>query len=830
MKNKIFILICLFILKVNFVFANENIKFEAEKINTFDNGNTIIGEDSAVAEIDETFTVKGNKFIFYKLKNELVVEGDVIIINQSKNMEISSKKIIYQKEFERITAHNNVEVNDKENRTIINSNKIELDINNSLYKSFGNTRINFDQSYNIVSNDIFYDFKEKNIFSNKFTSFTDNLNNKITTTKFNYNQNLGTIDGENINLIDNDQNKYFLSIGKIDLNNQKLVGKDIKVNLRNDTFGNKQNNPKLVGNSINYNGDRVLIKKGRFTSCKDNEDCPPWSIVSDEIIHDKKKKEIHYKNAWINLYNKPVFYFPKFFHPDPTVDRRSGFLVPKFKNSSNLGSSVNIPYFQVISDSSDLTFKPRFFSETEYLLQSEYRKVTKNTSHILDFSFNKEKSNKNSGRKTHFFSNSSFNFDLMNFDESKIDLKIEKVSNDNYTKLYSLETTSPIIKNTNVLESIIEFTSSNDDLDFDLSFESYETMNKTNSDRYEFIYPNYNLVKNINFDDNFFENLNINSNGSQKKHKTNVYEGVQINDFLITSKEFENTFGFINNFEFLIKNVNSHGKNSSKFKDDEQSEVFSLFKYNNSFPLKKDIGKYDHFLTPKLSLKHSPNDTKNITNEERYLNIDNIFSINRIGFNETVESGSTLTLGIDYNTKDEKNKTLFNSSLASVFREKEDHNLPIKSTLNKKQSDIVGKLGFFPSEILDFQYNYSIDNDIDQFNLHRFENKFKVNNFVNNFVFYEENNIIGNNSYFENTFAYNFNSNNSLSFKTRENKKDNITEFYNLIYEYKNDCLTASIKYNKEYYTNNTLKPKEELFFNITLIPLGSTETESLID
>ena len=47
----------------------------------------------------------------------------------------------------------------------------------------------------------------------------------------------------------------------------------------------------------------------------------------------------------------------------------------------------------------------------------------------------------------------------------------------------------------------------------------------------------------------------------------------------------------------------------------------------------------------------------------------------------------------------------------------------------------MGKLGF-PTEILDFQYNYS-DNDIDQFNLHRFENKFKVNNFVV-FVFYEE--------------------------------------------------------------------------------------------
>ena len=830
MRNKIIFLVFLFVLRTNLVSSTENIKFEAEKINTFDNGNIIVGESEARAEIDGNFIINGNRFTFYKLKNELHVEGDVLIFNKNRSLELLSKKIIYQKEFSKISAFEDVIINDKKNKTIINSNNIEFNIQNNEYESFGKTKINFDELYNIFSNGIKYNANKKVISSDRLSTFVDNLNNKITTTKFNYNQNLGIIDGENIELVDNDQNKYFLSVGKIDINLQKLIGKDIRVNLRNDTFGNKENNPKLVGNSINYDQDKVVIKKGKFTSCKDNNDCPPWSIVSKEIIHYKKKNEIHYKNAWINLYDKPVFYFPKFFHPDPTVERRSGFLVPKFNNSNDLGSSVNVPYFHVISESSDLTFKPRFFSETEYLLQSEFRKVTKNTSHILDFSLNKEKSNKHNGRKTHFFSNSTFNFDLLNFDESSIDLKLEKVSNDNYTNLYSLESTSPIIKDTNVLESIVEFSGSKNDLDFDLSFESYETMNKTNSDRYEFVYPNFNLVKNIYFDDNFFENLNINSSGNQKKHKTNVYEGVQINDFLMTSKDFVNTFGFTNNFEFLLKNVNSHGKNSSKFKNDEQSEFFSLISFNSSIPLKKEIGKYDHFLKPKFSLRHSPNDTKNITNEERYLNIDNVFSNNRIGFNESVESGSTLTLGVDFNTKDKKKNALFNSSLATVLREKEDHNLPTKSTLNKKQSDIVGNFEFFPSELLDFKYNYSIDNDIDQFNLHRFENKFKVNNFVNNFVFYEENNIIGNNSYFENTFSYNFNASNSLSFKTRENKKENITEFYNLIYEYKNDCLTASIKYNKEYYTNSLLKPKEELFFNITLIPLGSTETESIVD
>ena len=56
-----------------------------------------------------------------------------------------------------------------------------------------------------------------------------------------------------------------------------------------------------------------------------------------------------------------------------------------------------------------------------------------------------------------FFSNSKLNLSSEYFDQSEINLKIEKVSNDNYTKLYSLESSSPIIKDTSVLENIIEY-------------------------------------------------------------------------------------------------------------------------------------------------------------------------------------------------------------------------------------------------------------------------------------------------------------------------------------------------------------------------------------
>ena len=61
--------------------------------------------------------------------------------------------------------------------------------------------------------------------------------------------------------------------------------------------------------------------------------------------------------------------------------------------------------------------------------------------------------------------------------------------------------------------------------------------------------------------------------------------------------------------------------------------------------------------------------------------------------------------------------------------------------------------------------------------------------------------------------------------KQEKNRKNNLTEFYNLIYEYKNDCLVASLKYNKEYYNDSDLKPEEQLFFSISIVPFGKVDS-----
>ena len=77
----------------------------------------------------------------------------------------------------------------------------------------------------------------------------------------------------------------------------------------------------------------------------------------------------------------------------------------------------------------------------------------------------------------------------------------------------------------------------------------------------------------------------------------------------------------------------------------------------------------------------------------------------------------------------------------------------------------------------------------------------------------QEDEEVGSENHYSNEMKLILNNSNSLKYRTRRNKKTDLTEYYNLIYEYKNDCLTAAIQYNKDYYSDKDLKPNEEIFF-----------------
>ena len=132
------------------------------------------------------------------------------------------------------------------------------------------------------------------------------------------------------------------------------------------------------------------------------------------------------------------------------------------------------------------------------------------------------------------------------------------------------------------------------------------------------------------------------------------------------------------------------------------------------------------------------------------------------------------------------------------------------------------------SENLKINYNFATDNDFETFEYNSIGANISLNNLVTSFDFVEKNGKMGSTNFLENKTTYNFNESNYLTFNTRRNRKINLTEYYDLVYEYKNDCLTAGVKYKKTYYEDREVKPAEDLFFTITLFPI--TQYEQKVD
>ncbi len=792
MKNSFYTFFLFFTFIAQVSFAGE-FNFDTKSIQVIENGNLIIANDGKAISQNKDLEIKAKKFEYFKNKKILIAyQGEAFL--KSKNLEIKFNIMEFDEKNYIYTAKNEISVFDLNKKISIKTKLLTLDNENKVIKSPTNSTIK------------------------------DASNNILDTESFVYDIDKGILKIKNANLKDSEDNILNINSAFIDVASNELVGKDVSIDFNNQTF-NKDNEPRLKGKGISYKNDVTKISKGVFTTCKKRDNCPPWQLLSEEITHDKKKKIIDYKNAWLKVYDVPVMYFPKFFHPDPTVDRKSGFLIPTIKNSPNSDNYLSVPYFQVVSLNKDFTFVPRFYTDDKFLLQTEYRQVNLKSKHISDFSIFDEK-NKNS--KNHFFYEYNKKVDYMNFDETELNMKVQRVSNDTYLKANKLE--SNLIKSYNVLESYVDLNLYSDDLQIETEVKVYENLNKKDSDRYEFILPRINLAKNINNKTNLNGNFKFKSDNYIKNYQTNILEKVNINDIIFESNPKITKIGFYNNYDFILKNVNSDSQNSNTLREDEDFYLSGLFQFNSSIPLKKENDLFEKIVTPKMVLKISPDYTRNISSNDNRIDINNVYNLNRLS-SDTVEGGVSLTYGNDYSIFNKKNNLeIFSLKLANNLRFDKNDDLPSKNEINKKTSNFFGEIKYKPNEYFTTKYDFTTKNNFQNINYENFITEISINNFITTFDYLNENNTSDKNSYLLSKFSYELDKSNNISFSTRENKTTDLVEYYNFMYQYKNDCLAASIEYNKDYYDDRDIKPEESIFLKITLIPFGETSSPDLKD
>ncbi len=773
------------------------ILFDSKNIKIENDGNLILSAKGTAEIPDENISIEGDKFLYNKLISELVVIGNVKFFDKLNNVFIDSEKAIYS------------------------------EIENTILTN-GNTFINYNNNYDIVSKNVLYNRNTSKVSSNLDTSIFDKKENIYNFKEgFLFDSINEIISSKKTNVIDSDYNEYIFERVKINLKTNEIVGKEVKVDFIEDFFGNIKNDPLLKGKATTANNEKTIIHKAVFSTCNtDKKNCRGWELQSDKFIHNKTKQIFEYKDSWLKVFDKKVFFLPYFNHPDPSVKRKSGFLTPVYSSSTNLGKAINIPYFYVLSDDKDMTFNPRIYSDTDFILQSEYRQAFEKSDLIADFSFNKDEKNTN----THAFLDLKGEFN----EKVSYDIQFQNVTNDNYLKIHDFKG----IMDTNILmeginpSSLTSFLTVNNDIDEDTnlntSIKMYEDLSVTNdNDKYQYIFPQFDFTKDIDLDESYYGNFIFSSSGYQKNYNTNVYEAQINNDFSFTSFDYFSSKGLVSNYNILLKNYNTFSQNSANFDENGDHEIFNTFSFNTEFPLQKKLENTTNYLKPKIQFKFSPTNGKDISSGSVRLNYDNIFSNNRIGRSDMVEEGKSLTVGLEFEKQNLENKKLISFNLGNVIKDKFNGSMP--SGLNQTRSEIVGNFNYSPNDNIEFTYDFSYDRDLDFSNYDAISAKLGSNKIMTTFNYVTVNHELGNSESITNQTTLNFADEHFLQFDTAKDLIDDFTQYYKLAYEYKTDCLSASFQYDKTFYKNGNLVPDANLKFLIRFIPFtevrGSADT-----
>ena len=255
--NKYFLILFASIFFHNNIFANE-FNFDVSEINIFDNGNLIKTNEGVVTTKENDIIIEAKQFQYNKISSVLIATNGNALLKKD-NIKIKADRIIYDKRNYLINATGNVIINNLTQNIVIKTSKIV---------------------YNKIS---------QKISSDTSTTINDSLGNIITSSDFMYTFNNNLVKLNSVKIISSDNDIMQLDKAYINLLSKKVVGKDVLIDFNKKGL-TTENEPRLKGNAISIDQNVSTISKGIFTTCKRNNDCPPWEFLAKEIKHDKEKK------------------------------------------------------------------------------------------------------------------------------------------------------------------------------------------------------------------------------------------------------------------------------------------------------------------------------------------------------------------------------------------------------------------------------------------------------------------------------------------------------------------------------------------------------------
>jgi LPS-assembly protein len=471
---------------------------------------------------------------------------------------------------------------------------------------------------------------------------------------------------------------------------------------------------------VRRDGERTTLDRAVYSPCEvcAGDRAPLWQIKAERVVHDTSNKTVAYRNARLELFGVPVLYTPYFYHPDPTVESRSGFLAPSFGTNSELGLTVETPFLIDIAQNRDLVLSPLFSTDANTLLAARYRDLERfgltdiqGSVTYTDAAGKRDADGDlepRSGNEVRGHIDAGGRYTLSETDRAGFDLRL--VSDDSFLRRYD-------ISNNDVLENraFVER----------FGARSYTALNvygfqslreQDDQDEIPLVLP---LAEARAYGprDRF---------GGRLDFDTSVL-GLRRNDGLDTRRFSSEVgwqlpqigrFGDVRTLRLSLRaDLYNTSGNPQTFADDGETNstgrIVPQLAADWGLPLVGETGRWSHVIEPRVGFSFAPNNlNKNsIPNEDSQVfefDETNLFEPDRFTGIDRVESGTNLAYGLGFNSLGPAAWRV-SGLVGQNLRSGADKLYPEGSGLEDTLSDIVGRIDFRPSELLDVGYRFRVD-------------------------------------------------------------------------------------------------------------------------
>jgi LPS-assembly protein len=209
----------------------------------------------------------------------------------------------------------------------------------------------------------------------------DYAGNRIVAQRVSYNQRTGRLMASgNVEIIERDGNR--ISADQIDITDDFRDGfvNALRVETPDRTFFGAESAERREGRITTF-------RNGVYTACEPCEEqpekAPIWRIKARKIIWNGEAKTVRFENARFEFFGFPIAQLPFFEIADPTVERKTGFLMPRVKYKSDLGVGIAVPFYIALAPTYDLTLTGTGYTKQGFLGEAEWRQQFDNGKYNL---------------------------------------------------------------------------------------------------------------------------------------------------------------------------------------------------------------------------------------------------------------------------------------------------------------------------------------------------------------------------------------------------------------------------------------------------------------